>query len=406
MEHAKGEFAEKEAFKFLKDCIEIEDEVVVINDFKIMSPEDLDKAVRDFEKDFLIFNLTKRYIMSLEVKYDCNPGSLSYAKRQIEGFEKLKGSKELIEKWCGADLSEENVWVFLSAIYFQSKSEDMHFCDDCAKYIIIGEEFDEKFANINQSIPDPASETEASARKEFKKVVSSLLFLVSYEPIITPAKITREVVKILDIAGTAENIIFWNEIFCLTPNQLSFLKNQSLTRVLFLSPPSCGKTWIMKAKARQLGLKTQKVLILLPFVEGKTLLFFQLQHEFEDNSNVHVDNVKADGYFSIDKSDLMEKLEHYQDHHLIMDEVGVYKDRDIDLIKRVSEKCQSNLCWLTVTSIKDQYLERKLNGEMSGFRIIKDELQLPLRNTASIAAQAYKIDLGNSINLSEWVREG
>ena len=107
-------------------------------------------------------------------------------------------------------------------------------------------------------------------------------------------------------------------------------------------------------------------------------------------------NVKADLGFSIDKSDLMDKLEKYKDHHLIMDEVGIWNDSDIDLIKSVSEKCQSNLCWVTVTYIRDEDLEKKLNREMrSGFRIIKDELQLPLRNTASIAAQAYNIDLGN-----------
>ena len=52
LEHAKGEFSEKEAYKFLKDCLKNE-EVIVINNFKMMCPEDLDKAVRDFEKDFL-----------------------------------------------------------------------------------------------------------------------------------------------------------------------------------------------------------------------------------------------------------------------------------------------------------------------------------------------------------------
>ena len=31
----------------------------------------------------------------------------------------------------------------------------------------------------------------------------------------------------------------------------------------------------------------------------------------------------------------------------------------------------------------------------SGFKIIKDELQLPLRNTASIVAKGYEIDIGN-----------
>ena len=62
-------------------------------------------------------------------------------------------------------------------------------------------------------------------------------------------------------------------------------------------------------------------------------------------------NVKADLGFSIDKSDLMDKLEKYKDHHLIIDEVIIRTDSDIDLIKRVSEKCQSNLCWVTVVNV-------------------------------------------------------
>ena len=92
LEHAKGDFAEKEAYKFLKDCVNNE-EVIVINNLKIMSPEDLDEAVRDFEKDFLIVNLSKRYLMALEVKSDCHKGSLKSAKDQIDG---LKGTKQLI----------------------------------------------------------------------------------------------------------------------------------------------------------------------------------------------------------------------------------------------------------------------------------------------------------------------
>ena len=41
---------------------------------------------------------------------------------------------------------------------------------------------------MTESIPDSASNTDASAREEFKKVASSLLFLAFYKPVITPAK--------------------------------------------------------------------------------------------------------------------------------------------------------------------------------------------------------------------------
>ena len=41
-----------------------------------------------------------------------------------------------------------------------------------------------------------------------------MLFLASYEPVITPKQITQEVVKSVEKAGNEENIILWNNLFC------------------------------------------------------------------------------------------------------------------------------------------------------------------------------------------------
>ena len=235
LEHVIGELAEKQAYSFLKECI-IDEEVVVINNFKVMTVEDLDEIATDFEKDFVILSLTKRFIMSLEVKANCNKDSLQSACKQ------LNGCKALIEKWCGADLTEENGWCFLSAVYFQSKPEDFSFCENCAKFLIFGDEFVGKYNKINENIPYPMPDTEHNAREEFKNVINHLLFMASFEPVTTPRQITNELVKMLEKAGDLDNIFFWNQIFCLTPSQLGLLKDESLKRVLFLSPPSCGKT--------------------------------------------------------------------------------------------------------------------------------------------------------------------
>ena len=67
----RGDKAEKKLYNFLQASLQNE-EVVVINNFKIMTLQDLDKIAVDKEKDFVVFNLTKRYIMSLEVKSSCN----------------------------------------------------------------------------------------------------------------------------------------------------------------------------------------------------------------------------------------------------------------------------------------------------------------------------------------------
>ena len=124
-------------------------------------------------------------------------------------------------------------------------------------------------------------------------------------------------------------------MFCWTPLQLSFLKDESLTNVLFLSPPSCGKTVLKKAKVKYFGQeKGEDVVFLVPCYEGKqTLLFHHLKKEFEFLNNYHikVDTVKANGYFEIDKDDLMHKINNrYKNHHFFIDEVGIRYDKDIN----------------------------------------------------------------------------
>ena len=389
LKHIIGEQAEKKVYNFLKECIK-DEEAVVINNFKIMTLKDLDDIVEDFEKDFVILNLTRRFIMSLEVKANCNEDSLRSAKNQTNSC------KESISQWVEGILTEENGWTFYSAIYFQHLPENYSFCHKCSKYIIFGEEFLDKFSEIITEIPVPSSGTEENARAEFKRVAKLLLFLASYEPVITPARITDELVQIIDKAGNLENIVFWNQIFCWTPNQLSLIRTKTLKKILLLSQPSSGKTFILKAKAKKLALNGQEVLFLLPcYMNIQSLLFFQLQQEFEDfNDRITVDTVKADACHRFDENDLTEKLEKYKHHHIIMDEVGVWDEKDIAVIKKAAQKCISKTFWLTVTYIGLKQAEEDLRSELKDFYIFKNELNIPLRNTASIALKAYNVNKG------------
>ena len=263
--------------------------------------------------------------------------------------------------------------------------------------MIFGEEFLEKFSQIMTEMPLPPSGTEESAREQFKAAAKLLLFLASYEPVVTPARVTAELVQILDEAGNLENIEFWNQFFCWTPNQLPLIRTDTLEKLLLLSQPSSGKTFILKSKARKLALNGQKVLFLLPcYMNIQSLLFFQLQQEFKEfNGNIIVDNVKVGRFCSMDENDLMAKLEKFKDHHIIMDEVAVRDERDIAVIKKAAQKCTSKTFWLTVTHIYNTNYEEELRSELNDFYIYKDELSIPLRNTAAIARTAYNIEKGD-----------
>ena len=133
----------KKVYKFLKKCIQ-DKETIVVNNFKIMTLQDLDKikndkSSKDLEKDFVIFHLKKRAIISLEIKYKYRAKSLQQAIHQGNSC------KDIISKWCGGDLSEGNDWRFFSVVYFDVKSEATTFCNYCSKFIIVGNEFEQKF---------------------------------------------------------------------------------------------------------------------------------------------------------------------------------------------------------------------------------------------------------------------
>ena len=145
--------------------------------------------------------------MSLEVKSSCNKSSLTSARK------KISECLDVISRWCGMDLTRENGWKFFTVIFFEENVEGHRFCSKCETFIIVGDEFHQKFPNIISNIPTPSRETEASAREEFKKVIKYLLFLASYEPVVTPRRLTHKVVKNIDDAGTEDNILEWNKLF-------------------------------------------------------------------------------------------------------------------------------------------------------------------------------------------------
>ena len=65
------------------------------------------------------------------------------------------------------------------------------------------------------------------------------------------------------------------------------------------------------------------------------------------------------------------------------------------MIKKAAQKCTSKTFWLTVTYIYEKKLEEELRSELNDFYVYKDELSIPLRNTAAIARTAYNIEKGD-----------
>ena len=189
LDEIKGEETEYKIYKKLQAYLkEHHEEAVVFHGLKFMGATHQEE-IEYQEKDFLVVNMTHRYILNLEVKATLTKNSLTSAKKQ------LNGCKGLIDEWLGANLSKENGWKFISMIYFDDKDPRYNlglFCASCRPFLIIGNEdnFEQKFEKGTSQL-QPRGNEEA-AREEFKIVSKYLLFCSAFEPMTTPSKMTQK----------------------------------------------------------------------------------------------------------------------------------------------------------------------------------------------------------------------
>ena len=130
IQRVRGERAEKKMFKALQKYFSSrKEEVLVMYNFNFMGSV-LEKDFEPSEKDFILINLTKRYIMPLEVKTTFHVNSLIKAIKQIEGTMKLTND------WVGGDLTEECGWIFIPATYFESEIDKFEYLGQIALKIL------------------------------------------------------------------------------------------------------------------------------------------------------------------------------------------------------------------------------------------------------------------------------
>jgi hypothetical protein len=150
--------------------------------------------------------------MPIDAKATLNEQSLKKALKRLEN------SIHFINDWLGGDLSETFDWKILPALYFDRKSAnfDGKFCQSCNHYIIQGKCIDAQLKNMFSKITPSFTGNQDMTKIEFMKLSSYLLFLVSFEPIVTPSKktqlkmlpqsqINEEKVKSVEVISTNES---------------------------------------------------------------------------------------------------------------------------------------------------------------------------------------------------------
>ena len=397
----KGERAEKKLFKAIKKHFSSTDEeIAVFYAYNFMGSVSA-KHIRPVEKDFILINLTKRYIMPIEVKTNFHRQSLS------KGIKQIKGTMELLNDWVAGDLTKESDWRFVPAMCFEGEIPNIHeeFCVDCDKYIFHGDKMDEQVKRTLNNIPSQECfrGTYEKAKKEFIKILTYLLFFSSFDLVATPSSLTKTVTKMLDKAGSAKVIEMYRNW---TPNQLPLLKG-NLPRVLFMSAPSTGKTTLMEAKSFQCMRDGQDVIFVIPFGfenKIKSLLALKLEQKWKQLSQelhwenkFHVCSVKtkwspSTRKLTIDYEHLRQLIQSDQYKHaaIFADELSIFKKAELKKLIKITSSTVGKSIWLAITGMRQNQItpeEIKLEFEKQDFYI--PTLENPLRNSSAIVDFAY-----------------
>ena len=216
----------------------------------------------------------------------------------------------------------------------------------------------------------------------FYLMAKYLLFCSTYHPAPVTSVIDLNIKDIIEKAGDARIVIFWNW----TPGQKNLL-DADIPRVILTSYWSTGKTRIMFEKAKILAAQGKIVIFILDSnnsLHYSPILFYShLMNEIEA-SKLNITLLLSDGQYQMD---IANATDSQSDIHVFIDEFSfIGEDSSEKINSLVSMLGQKNYLWIAVGRkisgtdlIFDKWLKEK---EEEGFFL--PSLTCPLRNSKDI----------------------
>ena len=356
----KGYSTEKVCYEALKEYFETKEEwILMLHGANIMN-FDFNLDLRLKEKDFIIINGTKGYILLLEAKH-----SLQGSNRK-SSIDQLKDAKTKIQNWFGADLGSS--WITIGMVYSQKGNCVQDFCDDCQRFLICGQDdiktkLDQLILELPQTEPKP---------QEFRIIAKYLLFFVTAGTICIGAKQRQVVLKNIDLASSPRNIDLWACFW--TPDQKSILEAEDLPRVAFTSSYGTGKTLLMVEKARRLTNVIFAIHYRNVIMSSASLLKLDLEEKF-GSQNVQV-------VFTRQLDDLLEVIN--EKTHVFIDEL-VLDDYNKHRLSQICTKAKT--VWISIAG--NVFEDHSSVFQELDFYL--PQLKVPLRSTKRIIESAKQV---------------
>jgi hypothetical protein len=271
----KGGMEEENVYDKLRECLKKNNvkNTVVINGWKDKGTGKLDESHPLYreqkEFDFLIVSQPNQTIIHIEVKRTCSESNMRSAKKQLEnGLKMFQKSIPFprVQKWKYSrviyfGLAEQDI-CFEQQSLNQSKEEQPfeNHCLKC-KNFIIGPKTDLScwWNELIECLSQPI--TEKVQEQSDDTYLNALRFLLhqmyKQQDCATIGQLIKETHLISDKICTPETIMFWSK------EQYKALKDFKDKKVVLTSGFGTGKTILIKAKAKELVMSGQNVVIVI-----------------------------------------------------------------------------------------------------------------------------------------------
>ena len=389
----KGQIAEKIMFEELKKHFEkTQDNVIIFHSHKFLENDS------NSEKDFILVNLTKGYVLIIEVK--------SRDFRYQKSVKQMFHAKAKIEEVFG-DIGVSTKFLYVGVFFAQFGSVKPIFdCDctaDCSKFAIVGpENIAESFAQIEEEIAMSHENWNPSEHiKEFIEIAKNLMFIAQGDPFapVTDSSLVDKISNHVLDSSSFENTFFWSL------EQLSLIDAIGLCFVFLDAFYSTGKSLILKYMAEFWSRQNLVVHYLINRSDnGENLLSklpftLMVENEFK-KTNILVKETSFK--FGVDDVEPFLRENGIESDHVVCFDEVICKNFSTSFIDGLKEmKDQVGALWVAIGAkpILGRFSVKAL--EKSGF--ICPNLTFPLRNPLSIAKNAHKVSMDGAKNLQDGI---
>ena len=336
------------------------------------------------EKDFIILNLSKGYVLHIEVKEN--------VKKYQSAIKQFHDGRESLMKIFNSIENMSQDWKYIGMFYASlDSSQPLFDCQICHPWTILKKEnIQSKLEHMESRLNPGWNPTEHLL--EFVELIKEIMFIAQGDP-------KAPVTQAMQVNKLSQNID-QNTKFFWTPEQLGITDGSNdAPWMLLFAYYGCGKTWCLKERAKYLLKSNQKNVVHFFLAKHRKDIDESLLDDLSlyfKNTSILPKGLSIKFSYSNKRGYLAKELKEagvQPSHHVLLDEYTVIDPQAfVQDLKEVKGQVAS--LWIATTAINsksDPKAFRQYVSDQAGF--ICPELNDCLRNSKEIVRFAATLQI-------------